>query len=38
VDAYLIGEVYTGLGEKDKAFEWINKAYEERAAQMIFLI
>jgi TolB-like protein/Tfp pilus assembly protein PilF len=37
VDAYIVGEVYAGLGEKDKAFEWLNKAYEERAAQMIFL-
>ncbi len=34
VDAYLIGEVYAGLGEKDKAFEWLNKAYEEHAGQM----
>ncbi len=37
VDAYLIGEVYAGLGEIEKAFEWLTKAYEERAAQMIFL-
>jgi len=37
VDAYIIGEVYAGLGEKDKAFEWINKAYEEHAGQMIFI-
>jgi TolB-like protein/Flp pilus assembly protein TadD len=37
VDAYLIGEVYAGLGEKDKAFEWLTKAYEEHAGQMIFI-
>lgn len=37
VDAYLIGEVYAGLEEKDKAFEWLNKAYEEHAGQMIFI-
>jgi tetratricopeptide (TPR) repeat protein len=37
VDAYLIGEVYAGLGEKEKAFEWLNKAYEEHAGQMIFI-
>jgi len=37
VDAYMIGEVYAGLGEKDKAFEWLNKAYEEHAGQMIFV-
>jgi len=37
VDAYLIGVVYSGLGERDKAFEWLNKAYEEHAGQMIFI-
>jgi TolB-like protein/Tfp pilus assembly protein PilF len=34
VDAYLIGEVYAGLGEKEKAFEWLMRAYEEHAGQM----
>jgi TolB-like protein/tRNA A-37 threonylcarbamoyl transferase component Bud32 len=33
-DAYLIGEVYAGLGEKEKAFEWLSKAYKEHAGQM----
>ena len=28
--AYEIAVVYTGLGEKDKALEWLNKAYEDR--------
>lgn len=37
VDAYLIGAVYAGLGEKDKAFEWLTKAYEEHAGQMIWI-
>ncbi len=37
VDAFLIGEVCASLGEKDKAFEWLNKAYEEHAGQMIFI-
>jgi hypothetical protein len=23
--------IYTGLGEKDKAFEWLEKAFEEHA-------
>jgi DNA-binding winged helix-turn-helix (wHTH) protein/TolB-like protein/tetratricopeptide (TPR) repeat protein len=27
---YLIAEVYTGLGNKDQAFAWLDKAYEER--------
>jgi TolB-like protein/Tfp pilus assembly protein PilF len=26
-----IALIYTGLGEKDKAFEWLEKGYEERA-------
>jgi TolB-like protein/Flp pilus assembly protein TadD len=34
VDAYLIGDVYAGLGEKEKAFEWLMRAYEEHAGQM----
>jgi adenylate cyclase len=37
VDAYLIGEVYAGLGDKVKAFEWLNTAYAEHAGQMIWL-
>ena len=27
---YLIAKVYSGLGEKDKAFEWLDSAYEIR--------
>jgi TolB-like protein len=34
MDAYSIGEVYAGLGEKEKAFEWLTKAYEEHSGQM----
>jgi hypothetical protein len=32
-----VGAVHAGLGEKDKAFEGLNKAYEEHAGQMIFI-
>jgi len=31
VSAYEIAAVYTGLGEKDRALEWLEKAYEERS-------
>jgi serine/threonine protein kinase/Tfp pilus assembly protein PilF len=31
VPAYGIALVYAGLGEKDQAFAWLEKAYEERA-------
>jgi Flp pilus assembly protein TadD len=27
---FSIAEIYTGLGEKDRAFEWLEKAYEDR--------
>ena len=26
-----------GLGEKDKAFEWLNKAYDERSNWLVWL-
>ena len=26
-----------GLSEKDPAFEWLNKAYEQRSFRLIFL-
>lgn len=37
LDAYVVACVYAGLGDKDKAFEWLTKGYEEHASQMIFL-
>jgi DNA-binding winged helix-turn-helix (wHTH) protein/TolB-like protein/Tfp pilus assembly protein PilF len=35
--AYGIALVYAGLGEKDSAFEWLQKAYEDRSTSMVFL-
>jgi eukaryotic-like serine/threonine-protein kinase len=32
-----IAIVYTGLGEKDEAFAWLNKAYDERTPFALFL-
>lgn len=29
--------LYTGLDEKEKAFEWLEKAYEERSSWLVFL-
>jgi len=37
VSAYFIAEIYAGLGDNDRAFEWLEKAYEERAILMISL-
>jgi hypothetical protein len=31
---YLIALIYMGLREKDKAFEWLEKAYEDRDTHM----
>jgi TolB-like protein/DNA-binding winged helix-turn-helix (wHTH) protein/Tfp pilus assembly protein PilF len=31
VDPYVIAIVYAGIGDKDRAFAWLNKAYEERS-------
>ncbi|MEE8112753.1 MAG: hypothetical protein V3T23_00220, partial [Nitrososphaerales archaeon] len=32
-----IALVYIGLGMRDQAFEWMQKAYEERSGSMVFL-
>jgi hypothetical protein len=29
--------IYTGLGEKDQAFAWMERAYQERALEVTFL-
>ncbi|MFY9583836.1 MAG: protein kinase [Candidatus Acidiferrales bacterium] len=37
VSSYSIAEVYVGLGDRDKAFEWLQEAYEERSRALVFL-
>jgi TolB-like protein len=37
VPAYDIALIYAGLGEKDQAFAWLEKAYEERSFPMAWL-
>ena len=37
VSAYLTAVIYAGLGEKDRAFEWLEKAFNERAEFLIYL-
>jgi len=34
---FRIALVYVGLGEKDRAFEWLEKAVEERDGWLVFL-
>jgi TolB-like protein len=37
VSPYLMALIYTGLDEKDQAFAWLEKAFEERSNNLIFL-
>jgi tetratricopeptide (TPR) repeat protein len=37
VPPYNIAMIYAGLGEKDRVFEMLEKAYEDRDVRMVFL-
>jgi TolB-like protein/class 3 adenylate cyclase/Tfp pilus assembly protein PilF len=37
VSPYFIATVYTGLGDKTRAFEWLDKTFEDRNEGMIWL-
>lgn len=37
VSAYYIAAIYAGLGDNDRAFEWLERGYEERAQALVFL-
>jgi tetratricopeptide (TPR) repeat protein len=37
VPAVYIALVYVGLGEKDKAFQWLDRAYDERCEYLVYL-
>ena len=37
VDPYFLAWIYAGLDERERAFEWLNKAYEERSMYMTLL-
>lgn len=37
VPPYSIALVYAGLGERDQAFRWLQKAVEDRSTSMVFL-
>ena len=37
VSPYDIAVIHVGLGDRDRAFEWLEKAYDERAGWMIYL-
>src|SRR5258708_38369494 len=37
VSSFQIAAIYAGLGEKDRAFAWLEKAYEERSDGLVNL-
>jgi hypothetical protein len=37
VSAYSFAVIYLGLGEKDQAFAWLEKAYEQRSFLLAYL-
>src|SRR4029077_20710999 len=37
VPTFLFAILYSGLGEKDRAFEWVEKAYQERSGFFAYL-
>ena len=37
VSSFDVALVYVGLGEKDAAFEWLEKALAERSSDLVFL-
>jgi TolB-like protein/Tfp pilus assembly protein PilF len=37
IPAFYFAMVYIGLGQKDQAFEWLEKAYQERSSYLLFM-
>jgi len=37
VSAYSVATIYAGLGEKEQAFQWLQKANNERNTEIVFL-
>jgi eukaryotic-like serine/threonine-protein kinase len=37
VSAYDMAVIYSGLGERDQAFAWLEKAYQERSGSLVYL-
>jgi len=37
VNPFEIGLIYIGLGQSEKAFQWLNRAYEERSDLLVYL-
>jgi len=37
VSAYSVATIYAALGEKEQAFQWLQKANDERNTEIVFL-
>ncbi|HKE57669.1 MAG TPA: tetratricopeptide repeat protein [Pyrinomonadaceae bacterium] len=37
ISSYRIAEIYLGLGQHDRAYEWLEKAFTERDVEFVFL-
>ncbi len=37
VPPYFVASIYMGLGDKDQAFEWLEKTYQEHSAWLLYL-
>ncbi len=38
VSPYMIATIYAGLGDKEKAFEYLEKAYQERSTDLPYFL
>ena len=38
VSPYMIATVYAGLGDKDRAFEFVTKAYNEKSTDLAYFL
>lgn len=37
VSPWLFAVIYSGLGDKDQAFDWLEKSYQRRGHNMVYL-
>ena len=38
ISGFLFAKIYAGLGDKDRAFEYLNKAYQQRAMSLALIL
>ena len=37
VDPYTVATLYSALGQRDKAFDWLERTYQQRSASVVFI-